>query len=317
MLDALDRSVPSPPPTPARLKDRPMPPPPDYKLSEGGPFFALHLLPLLAIFTGTTWVDWAVCFGLFFLRMFAITGFYHRYFSHRGFETSRTFRFVMAFLGCTASQRGPIWWAAQHRHHHLHSDSARDVHSPRQRGVLWSHMLWFTTRGAFDTPSRYVRDWLRVPELRWLERWNWIPPLVFASLVYASGEAVAVTWPASGTSGLQALVWGYGIATVVLYHATYTINSLAHRFGTRRFETGDDSRNNFWLALLTLGEGWHNNHHHYPSSARQGFYWWEIDLTYYGLVMLSSLGLIRNLRPVPRPALVKNRRSPRSTEVPR
>ena len=163
------------------------------------------------------------------------------------------------------------------------------------------------TRGAFRTPLKYVRDWHRFPELRALERLNWAPTLLLAVGTFVLGEWLSSQFPQLGTNGPQLLIWGYVISTVVLYHATYTINSLAHRFGRQRFETGDDSRNNFWLALLTLGEGWHNNHHHYPTSARQGFYWWELDLSYYGLILLARLGLIWDLRPVP-PSTLSRRR---------
>ncbi len=276
------------------------------------PFLLLHLAVLAVFAVGVSPVAVAAAVGAYLLRMFAITAFYHRYFSHRVFRTTRLFQFVMAFTGCTAAQRGPMWWAAQHRHHHAHSDEESDIHSPRQRGVLWSHMLWFTTRGAFNTPIKYVRDWRQFPELRVLERWNWVPTVVLAVSMYALGSWLSSAYPSLGTSATQMLVWGFVVSTVVLYHATYTINSLAHRFGRRRFETRDDSRNNFWLALLTLGEGWHNNHHHYPTAARQGFYWWEIDLSYYGLVLLSWCGLIWDLRPVPKSVLGRRRIEPTS-----
>jgi stearoyl-CoA desaturase (Delta-9 desaturase) len=270
------------------------------------PFVALHLLCFAALWTGVSATALAVAVGLYLVRVFAITGFYHRYFSHRTFRTSRAFQFVMAVAGNMAAQRGPIWWAAHHRHHHLHAEQEPDLHSPHQHGFWRSHMLWFMTGAGFRTQTRYVRDWLRYPELRALDRYDWVVPVLLAAALGVLGALLDRHAPALGTSAAQMLTWGFVISTVAVYHATYTVNSLAHRWGRRRFATKDDSRNNAVLALLTMGEGWHNNHHHYPASARQGFFWWEIDLTYYGLVVLSGLGLIRDLRPVPAHVLSRN-----------
>ncbi|MCB9750524.1 MAG: acyl-CoA desaturase [Myxococcales bacterium] len=272
-----------------------MPPPPDYKLSEGGPFFALHLLPLLAIFTGTTWVDWAVCFGLFFLRMFAITGFYHRYFSHRTFKTSRWFQLVMAVWAMSSSQKGVMWWASTHRQHHKYSDLPWDPHSPAQRGLFYAHVGWIFDRNHDETDMERVKDLARYPELVWLGKHWMVPPIALGVLV----------WWFLGWSGL---LIGFMLSTALLWHGTYTINSLSHVFGTQRFESGDTSRNNWALALLTLGEGWHNNHHTYQGSTRQGFYWWEVDITYYGLKLLSWVGLIWELREPPAKLLEEGRR---------
>ncbi len=271
------------------------------------PFALLHLACLGVIWVGFSWIAVAVAVVLYLMRMFFVTAFYHRYFSHRTFKTSRTVQFVMAALACTSGQRGPLWWAAHHRQHHMHSDQDPDPHSPRIIGFLKSHMGWFLTRNAFATDERLVRDWLRYPELRWLNRFDWVPLLLLAIGLFVLGALLQRYAPALGTDGWQMLVWGFFVSTIMLYHFTYTINSLAHTVGKQRFATGDDSRNNFFLALLTLGEGWHNNHHHYPASARQGFYWWEIDVTYYGLLLLKSLGLIRDLRPVSTEALHRDR----------
>ncbi|MEM7263439.1 MAG: acyl-CoA desaturase [Planctomycetota bacterium] len=271
------------------------------------PFIALHLSIVAIFWVGVSPIAVAIAASAYFARMFFITAFYHRYFSHRTFRTSRAFQFVMAFLGCTAGQRGPIWWAAQHRHHHQHSDEEPDSHSPVQHSLIWSHMLWFMTRSGFQTPVKYVKDWWQLPELRLLERLNWVPTVLLAGSMYATGAILARVWPESGTTGWQVFMWGYVVSTLFLYHATYTINSLAHKFGRRRFDTKDESRNNLWLALLTLGEGWHNNHHHYPTSVRQGFYWWEVDISYYLLVALSWTGLISGLRPVPQGVLDRGR----------
>jgi stearoyl-CoA desaturase (delta-9 desaturase) len=263
------------------------------------PFVALHLGCLGVLWVGASVTAVMVAVMLYAVRMFAITGFYHRYFSHCAFRTSRAAQFVFAVLGATGVQRGPLWWASQHRHHHTHSDQPADAHSARQHGFFWSHMGWFMARENFATRRELVEPLLRFPELRFLDRFDALVPLVLALALYGAGEILAAFAPVLNTSGWQLLVWGFCISTVVLYHATFTINSLAHRFGRRRYATHDDSRNNVWLALLTFGEGWHNNHHHFPGAARQGFYWWEFDLTYYGLRLLAALGIIWDLKEVP------------------
>jgi stearoyl-CoA desaturase (delta-9 desaturase) len=263
------------------------------------PFVAVHLGCLGVFWTGYSMTAVAVAAALYLLRMFAITAFYHRYFSHRAFRTSRAAQFVFAVLGTSAVQRGPLWWAAHHRHHHAHADRPTDCHSPSEHGFFWSHVRWFLARENFATRTALVRDLARYPELRWLDRYDVVVPVALAVLLFATGEWLQSAAPALGTDGWQLLVWGFCISTVVLWHATFTINSLAHRFGRRRYETRDDSRNNAWLALLTLGEGWHNNHHRYPGSARQGFYWWEIDVSWYGLRLLAAVGIVSELRRVP------------------
>lgn len=263
------------------------------------PFLAMHVMCLGVVWTGWSWTAVLVAASLYVVRMFAITGFYHRYFSHRAFKTSRWFQFIFAVVGAASVQRGPLWWAAHHRNHHRHSDREADVHSPIQHGLLWSHMGWFTSRPNFVTRLKVVPDLEKYPELRFLDRFDILVPMLLGFSLYGLGEFLAVSNPRLGTSGMQMLIWGFFISTVVLFHCTNTINSLAHKLGTQRYETHDKSRNNLFLALITFGEGWHNNHHHYPSSARQGYFWWEIDLTYYVLVLLSWFGLVWDLRPVP------------------
>jgi len=263
------------------------------------PFALLHLGCFAVIWTGWSTVAVAVAAGLYFVRMFAITGFYHRYFSHRSFETSRVWQFVFALVGNAAVQRGPLWWAAHHRHHHQHADQPEDPHSPSRRGFLWSHVLWFATPKNFPTRQALVKDWSKFPELRFLDRFSVLVPLLLLGALFGAGELLRAHAPGLGTSGLQMAVWGFCISTVVLFHATATINSLDHMIGRRRFDTADTSRNNWFLALITLGEGWHNNHHHYAVSVRQGFFWYELDVTYYLLVIMSWFGVVRKLRPVP------------------
>ena len=271
------------------------------------PFTVMHLGCL-----GVIWVGWSpvaviMAIAFYLARMFFVTAFYHRYFSHRAFKTSRPVQAAMALLGLTALQRGPLWWAAHHRHHHTHSDTDEDEHSPAHLGFWWAHMGWFTAERNFPTRYERVRDFARYPELRLLDRFDTLVYIAFAVCVFALGVALQHLAPSWQTSGLQMLVWVFFLSTVAVYHATYTINSLSHKYGSQRFDTGDHSRNNVWLSLLTLGEGWHNNHHHYPVSARQGFYWWEIDISYYLLVGMSRLGLIWGLNPVPESQLHRKR----------
>jgi stearoyl-CoA desaturase (delta-9 desaturase) len=191
-----------------------------------------------------------------------------------------------------------LWWAAHHRNHHRHADTERDLHSP-QRGFIWSHMGWFLTRRGFRTDWSVIADLARYPELRVLDRFDIVTPVLLASGLFFLGRWLGHTHPEFGTSGPQLLIWGFFVSTVVLFHATVTINSLAHRYGSRRYTTRDTSRNNWLLALITLGEGWHNNHHFFPGSARQGFKWWEIDITYYTLRLLALVGVVHGLKPVP------------------
>jgi stearoyl-CoA desaturase (Delta-9 desaturase) len=263
------------------------------------PFVLLHLGCFAVI-----WVEWswfAIIFAivLYIIRMFAITGFYHRYFAHKAFQTSRKLQFIFALLGSTAVQRGPLWWAAHHRSHHVHSDEILDAHSPIQHGFFWSHMGWFLSRGNFATQLDRVKELAKFPELRFLDRFDIVVPIIFACSIFFLGRWLEVTAPHLKTDGWQLLVWGFVISTIALYHGTFTVNSLAHVWGKRRYATRDHSRNNWLIAIITLGEGWHNNHHHYPGAAKQGFYWWELDLTYYGLKLLAACGLIWNLRTVP------------------
>ena len=263
------------------------------------PFIGIHLACFGVIWVGVSAVAVWTAVALYALRMFALTGFYHRYFSHRAFKTSRTTQFVFACIGAMCVQRGPLWWAAHHRNHHRNADQPGDLHSPRQHGFLWAHMGWFLTPRGFRTDWDSIPDWQRYPELRWLDRYDILLPVLLAVGLFCLGEWLEVAHPGLGTSGPQLLVWGFFVSTIVLFHATVTINSLAHQFGSRRFNTRDDSRNNVWLALLTFGEGWHNNHHHFPGSARQGFHWWEVDVTWYLLKAMQGVGLVRDLRPVP------------------
>ena len=276
------------------------------------PYTLVHLACFAVIWVG--WSPFAVGVAVFLyaIRMFAITGFYHRYFSHRSFRTNRFWQFIFALWGASAAQKGPLWWAAHHRHHHQYSDQEEDLHSPSLQGMLWAHVGWIWTEENLKLREDRVPDLKKFPELMWLEKYALLVPTVLAFGLLGLGMWLERVAPGLGTSGGQLVVWGFFISTVALYHGTYTINSLSHKFGSRRYETTDDSRNNFWLALITLGEGWHNNHHRYPVSVRQGFYWWEVDFTYYGLWMMSKVGIIHRLREVPERIKEEGRQKARS-----
>jgi len=263
---------------------------------EGTPIVAVHLAALGAIWTGVTPAAAMVCLVATLVRTFGITAGYHRYFAHRTFKTSRPFQFVLAVLSLSAGQRGVLWWAAHHRAHHKHTDEVGDPHSPRVRGVWYSHMGWLFDLESTATHLDRVKDLSRFPELRWLERFWYAPIVALAAVILA-------VW---GWSGFFV---GFCLSTVIVWQSTFLVNSLSHIVGTRRFETTDDSRNNWFVALLTFGEGWHNNHHAYQSSCRQGFRWWELDLTFYILKALSWVGLVWDLREPPARLLGKDKPS--------
>jgi stearoyl-CoA desaturase (delta-9 desaturase) len=249
------------------------------------PFLLLHAIPLLAVFTGISVTAVVLFLVTFWGRMFFITAGYHRYFSHRSYRLGRVAQFVMAFAGTTCAQKGPLWWAANHRVHHHNADTDDDVHSPR-RGFWWSQVGWILCDRYGATKLDEIKDFARFPELRFLNRHDWIGPWSLGVTCFLIG-------------GWSGLVFGFFASTVVLWHSTFLVNSLAHVFGRRSYDTDDTSRNSMMIALLTGGEGWHNNHHRYPSSARQGFRWWQIDPTYYGLRALAAVGIVRDLRRPP------------------
>ena len=262
------------------------------------PFILLHIACLSVFWVGVSW--FAVIFMLMFyvLRMFSITAFFHRYLSHKTFQTSRPVQFIFILIGTMSAQRGPLWWAAHHRYHHRFTDTEQDPHSSTH-GFWYSHVGWFLNEQNFNIRKEVIKDWLKYPELIWLDRFSLPVVLLTAFGIYALGEWLSTAMPALATSGPQLLVWGFVISTVLLIHATLSINSLAHLYGRRDFETDDNSRNNLWLSIITLGEGWHNNHHYYAGSTRQGFYWWQIDITFYLLKLMSVFGLVWGLKPVP------------------
>ena len=256
------------------------------------PFVLMHFACFGVIASGVTISSVCLGAGLYAIRMFAIGAGYHRYFSHRAFATSRWFQFVLAVLAQSTSQKSVLWWAAKHRHHHLFADTDDDVHSPAQHGFVYAHLGWIFARSHEVADLSRLGDLTVYPELRWLHRHELAPAIALAGISF-----IIAGWPG--------LFVGFVCSTVVLYHATFCINSLAHTHGTVRYVTGDDSRNNWLLALFTFGEGWHNNHHAFQSSARQGFRWFEVDPTYYALKGLAWLGLIWNLK-APPVAVIRN-----------
>ena len=263
------------------------------------PFIFLHFFALLALFHKPS--PFAICLAVFlyFFRMFAITAFFHRYFSHRTFKTSRAAQFLFAFWGGLAVQRGALWWASHHRNHHRYSDRDGDIHSPIKSGFIWSHIGWITADCNMPTRYEIIGDFSRYPELVFLNRFDWLPPLFLGLALYGLGCFLGLHYPSLSTSGNELVLWGFFVSTVVLFHGVCSINSLSHIWGSRPYRTDDSSKNNFLLALITLGEGWHNNHHRCPGSVRQGFFWWEVDMTYYFLRLYRALGLVWDLHPVP------------------
>jgi len=260
-------------------------------------FLMIHLVALVGVFlVGFSWAALAVCAALYVVRMFAITGGYHRYFSHRSYQTTRTFQFILGVLGCSSAQKGPIWWASHHRHHHQYSDTPDDIHSPGVQGIWHAHVGWILSPMYTESRPELVRDLLKFPEIVWLEKYNLVPPVILAVLVFGFGVLCSTYFPSLGTSGTQMLIWGFFLSTMLLYHGTFLVNSAAHLIGNKRFKTGDDSRNSLLIALFTLGEGWHNNHHRYPGAERQGMYWYELDISHYILKTLSFFGIVWDLR---------------------
>ncbi|MBV8519058.1 MAG: acyl-CoA desaturase [Acidobacteria bacterium] len=263
------------------------------------PFFLMHLAALGVFVTGWSRTSLFAALGLYLVRMFGIAGVYHRYFAHRAYRTSRPAQFALALLGASAAQRGPLWWASIHREHHRESDTENDPHSPVLLGALHAYLGWFLSSRWYATNYRRVPDLVRYPELVWLNRFDTAVPAALALLTYLTGLALQRFAPSLHVTAMQFFLWAFVISTLMVFHATSSINAFGHLFGRQRYDTNDSSRNNALLALLVIGEGWHNNHHRYMSSARAGFYWWEFDPTYYVLKVLSWLGIIWDLKPVP------------------
>jgi len=252
------------------------------------PFALVHVVAIAGVlWVSVSWRALVLCAGMYYVRMFGLAVGYHRYFAHRTFRTSRVGQFLLALLATTAAQKGPLWWAGHHRNHHRHSDTELDVHSPSQRGFWWAHVGWIFCQKYDATDFDVIKDFAKYPELRWLDKYALLPPVLLAVGLWLSFSWVG-------------LFWGFFFSTVVLWHGSFTVNSLMHVWGSRRYLTPDTSRNNWPLVFVTLGENWHNNHHHYQASASQGFFWWEIDFGYYGIKVLSWLGLVWDVRTPPK-----------------
>jgi len=269
------------------------------------PFLLMHLGCFLVFWVGYSKVAIITAVALYFVRLFSIGAFYHRYFSHKTYQTNRFWQFIFAVMGGMAAQRGPLWWSSHHRQHHMCTDRPEDVHSPVHHGFWWSHAGWFLSRRNYYYNPDRVKDLARFPELVFIERFDSLIPVLLLSVLLGVGSVLHRFAPGLHTSALQMAVWGFFISTTFLFHSSVTINSLTHIIGKRRYPTQDNSRNSWLLAILTLGEGWHNNHHFYPASARQGFRWWEIDITFYVLKLLEKAGIIWDMRGVPAATLKK------------
>lgn len=262
------------------------------------PFLLLQLSVLFVFTTHFSWGGLALCLGLWFVRQFAVTGVYHRYFSHKSYKMGRVTQFFMALLALTAAQKGPLWWAANHRHHHGYSDKDEDFHSPRH-GFWHSHWLWFLYDESGDYDEKKIVDFAKYPELRLLDKFWYVPPTILGVGIYL-------------IAGWHYVVWGFFVSTFILANLTYSINSITHVLGKQRYFSNDDSRNHWLFGLLLLGEGWHNNHHHYQQASRCGFYWWEVDITYYIIKLMSFVGLTYDLKPVPEAVLAEGRENDRA-----
>lgn len=272
----------------------------DFRIFNLIPMLFMHTTAVvLVIKTGFSWVALGVCVFLYFARMFGITGGFHRYFAHRSYKTSRFFQFVLAWLGTSATQLGPLWWAGHHRDHHKFSDTDKDVHSPVKRGFWWAHIGWLWSDKFNETKLENMKDFEKYPEILWINKYYFVPPVVLAVSMYYLGVWLGNVRPEWGTNGLQMLAWGFFLSTVILYHGTFLVNSATHIFGKKVYPTPDESRNSMIIALITMGEGWHNNHHFFPSNESQGLEWWQIDMSHYIIKGLSKVGIVWDIMRIP------------------
>ena len=269
-------------------------------LMASSPILLMHVIALGAFFTGFSWAALIALVVTYLVRVFALTAGFHRYFSHRAFKTSRFFQFVLAWVGTSSAQLGPMWWAANHRHHHQHSDKPEDIHSPVIKDAFWAHIGWVMCRAYREIQYDRIKDLVKFPELRFIDRFHVLPVLTLIAALYVIGSVLNAYFPGLGTSGVQMVMWGFFVSTILVYHVTFLVNSATHIFGKKRFVTDDESRNSWWVALLTFGEGWHNNHHRWPLSARQGMYWWEFDLTYLIIRFLQAIGIVWDVKVYPK-----------------
>ena len=252
-------------------------------------FWIVQASALLVFAVPFRWAFIGLWAASHFLRAIGLTLIFHRYLAHRAFKMNRAARFAWAFIATAAMQKGPLWWAGHHVNHHKFADRDGDPHSPMVSGVYYAHIGWFlndTKHDRVEATNPVIRDFSRVPEIAWLEKYFFLPPLFLAVALLLAG-------------GMPWLVWGFCLPTMTLAHATFAINTVNHMFGSRRFETVDESRNNLLTAVFAVGEGWHNNHHRYQRAARNGFYWWEFDPTWYVIRAMAAVGLVWDVQAVP------------------
>ena len=263
------------------------------------PFLSVHIGAIYALTISPSSFALFMVFLMYFIRMFGITAGFHRLFSHRSFKTNRAFQFFLAYAATCSAQMGPIWWAAHHRHHHKYTEQIEDPHTPTLKGFFWAHVGWIMSPVNSPTKEEYVGDLMKYPELKWLDKYHYFAPFSLVILLYGLGEFMAVNYAQYNTNGMELVLWGFFVSTVLLYHATFMVNSVCHVFGHRTYDTKDGSVNNFLVAILTLGEGWHNNHHAFPNSEKQGHKWYQIDISHYILWSLSKIGVVWKIRDVP------------------
>lgn len=254
-------------------------------------FSAMHLACLAIFFVNYNITALFVFLITFSMRTFALTAGYHRYFSHKSFQTSRVFQFILALVGTWASQKGPLWWSGHHRYHHIHSDKETDMHSPKN-GVFQAHVGWVFEARSDEVDPKFIKDWNKYPELVWLDKYAHESFALYLVGLFILGSCISYFYPTLETSGLAFVFWGGILSTVLLYHTTFSVNSICHIFGSRDYQTTDNSRNNWLIALITFGEGWHNNHHKFAYSIRNNLKFWQIDITYMILCILKRFRIV-------------------------
>ena len=258
---------------------------------------AFHLSSLWwLVEVGFHWAGVAIFGANYVVGALSITVGFHRYISHKSLKTNRVCQLVIGFLGCCQLQGGPIAWSTIHRHHHRASDKQQDLHTPTH-GFYQSHYGWLLNPKTYEVAfGSGVSDLNKYKELIWLDRYNFIPPVIYFVCLWSGGEWYSRQHPETFIDGWYVLFWGGILRVVGLWHVTWSVNSVCHIWGRRDFATKDESKNNLWIALLSLGEGWHNNHHKYPSSARNGFGWMQPDVSYYFILLMKRLRMAKDIR---------------------
>ena len=282
------------------VAERPVLPPRQRKLKGGttGFMFVLHVGAVAALLPRFwSWQGVVALAVLYWITVLGVTLGLHRLLAHRSFEAPRWLERTLAFMGTLACQSGPIEWVGLHRHHHLFSDQPNDHHDAA-RGLWWSHSEWMLHEiPALREIHRFTGDLRQDPFYRWLDRWFLLPQLPLGLALWFYGEHAGVHG-----GGLGLVLWAIPLRLVLVYHVTWLVNSATHAFGYRNFDSPDLSRNCWWVALLSFGEGWHNNHHAFPHSARHGLRWFEFDITWQHIRLLRSLGWAQRIRTASAPS---------------